>query len=259
MLAGIRGLHRKERPRADMQRYLVEGYAALLQACRQRISEMQAGGRCRHRAVRLGKHGLIVEPIPLVGRPPGRDVRRERHDAAFVQRFVEHGPMECEGEDDLAPLAFFLDPRIELAEKTYLALIAEAHDIAGGNPLGRFDEGAPARAIEPLMQRGLDLRLAGATPYAAAAKTRRDDLGIIDDERITRAQQIGEVADMGVGQLQLRSGANDQQPRGIARRDGTQGDTVRRELELEGVGSHALSYTAGHVLRDRSRALVTQG
>ena len=58
--------------------------------------------------------------------------------------------MEREGERHLAALAFVLHGRIELAEEADFAFVAEAHDVAGGEPLRRLDEGVPARAVEPL-------------------------------------------------------------------------------------------------------------
>ena len=63
--------------------------------------------------------------------------------------------------------AFALDLRIEMAEQADLALIAEADDVARRELLGRLDESLPARAVEPLDQRRLDLRLGLAADAAA--------------------------------------------------------------------------------------------
>ena len=73
------------------------------------------------------------------------------------------GPWKANGERDLAALALLLDGGVELAEEAHLALVAEADDVAGGEPLGRLDEGPPARAVEPLGQ---------ASPRSSARRPR---------------------------------------------------------------------------------------
>ena len=54
-----------------------------------------------------------------------------------------------------------------MAEQADPALIAEADHVAGRQLLRRLDQGLPARAVEPLDQRRLDLRL--GVPADAAA------------------------------------------------------------------------------------------
>ena len=135
----------------------------------QRVGEVQAGGRRGDRAVRLGEHGLIVGAVALVGRAARRDIGRQRHVAAFVDRLVEHGAVERECQRHLPALAFRFDGRIELAEEADMALVAETDDVARREPLRRLDEGTPARAVDPLVQRGLDPGLGAATDPSARA------------------------------------------------------------------------------------------
>ena len=77
------------------------------------------------------------------------------------------GPVKRERQRDLAVLALVLDLGIEMAEQAYLAFIAEADDIALRQLFRRLDQRLPARAIEPLDQRRLDLRLGFAADAAA--------------------------------------------------------------------------------------------
>src|SRR5207237_1007029 len=104
----------------------------------------------------------------------------------------------------LAALAFCLDGGIELPEEANLALLAEAHDVADREPLRGLDESQPARAVETAMQGRLHRRLGPATD-ATSAKARRDHAGVIDDERVARAQQFGQIAHGAVIELALRA------------------------------------------------------
>src|SRR5262245_40663791 len=101
--------------------------------------------------------------------------------------------MEREGQRHLTALAFFLNGRVELAEETDLALLAEAYDIAGGEALRGFHKGAPARAINAAVQCRLDGRL-GAAPDAPALQSRRDHPGVINDDYVAGAQQLRQIA-----------------------------------------------------------------
>jgi hypothetical protein len=145
---------------------------------------MQSGGRRRHRTFLAREHGLIVGPVLLVDGAPTGDIGRQRHVAAFGERLVEHRPMKRKAERHLTALPFGLDRRVELLEEAHPAFASEAHDIADREPLRRAHQGAPARAVEPFRQRRGDRRLAIAAADAAAAETRRNHLGVVDDERI---------------------------------------------------------------------------
>ena len=75
--------------------------------------------------------------------------------------------MKRERQRDLALVALGLDLGVEMAEQADLAFIAEANDVAGRELLRRLDQRLPARAVEPLDQRRLDLRLGLAADAAA--------------------------------------------------------------------------------------------
>src|SRR4029453_18557694 len=99
---------------------------------------MQSRGRCRDRSLRLCEHRLVVGSVTLVGR--ASNVRRQRHGAALIDRLVEDGPVKGKGERDFAAFGFVLDGGVELAEKTDLALVPEAHHVARRYSLGGLHE-----------------------------------------------------------------------------------------------------------------------
>ena len=213
-----------------MQRHGVDGDAALPEPADELRREMQSGGRRGDRAVVVREHGLIVGAIARVGRAPRRDVGRQRHVAPLLDRLVEHGTMEREGERHLAALALVFDGGIELAEEAHLALFAEAHDVAGGEPLGRPHEGAPARAVEAPVQRRLDGGLGGAAADAAALQPRRNHLGVVDDERVTGLQQVRQIAHAAIVELRPLAPPG----RTTSRRAASRGTTGRNAIRSGG-------------------------
>src|SRR5215469_9109413 len=120
---------------------------------------MQRGGRRRDRAFLARKHGLIVDPVLLVGRATSGDIGRKRHVAALLDRLVEYGAMERERQRRLPALALLLDGRVELTEEAHLALLAETQHVARRGLLARLEERAPTRAVEAAMQGRFDFRL----------------------------------------------------------------------------------------------------
>src|SRR6516165_1633077 len=126
---------------------------------------MQPGCRCRDRALCMREDGLIVGSITLVRRPA--DIGRQRHRTALLDRLIEHGAMEGEGERYFSALPFAFDGGVELAEKTDLTLVPEAHHVACRQAFGRLHESTPARAVDTLVQRCFDRRLYRAAADAA--------------------------------------------------------------------------------------------
>src|SRR5262249_37103778 len=125
----------------------------------------------------MREYGLVVGPIALVGRAP--DVGRQRHGTALVDRLIEHRPIKRNGERDFAVFALGFHGGIELTEKANLTLVPEPYDVAWCQPLGGFDESAPARAVEAPVQRRLDGGLRCAPAEAPAAQTGGNDFGIV--------------------------------------------------------------------------------
>src|SRR5215469_14679029 len=120
---------------------------------------MQRGGRRRDRAFLARKHGLIVDPVLLVGRATSGDIGRKRHVAALLDRLVEYGAMERERERRLPARALLLDDLVELTEDAHFALLPETQHVARRDLFCRLEESAPARAVEAAMQGRCDFRL----------------------------------------------------------------------------------------------------
>ena len=91
-------------------------------------------------------------------------------------------------------LPFVLDRGVELVEETHPALAAEAHDVADREPLCRFDQRTPARAVEPPDQGRRNGRLVLAAADPAAVQIRGKDLGVVDHDRIAGPQQRRQIA-----------------------------------------------------------------
>jgi hypothetical protein len=149
--------------------------------------------------------------------------------------------MEGKSESDIATLSFGLYGRIELTEEADLSLLPEPHHVARYQPLGWLHQRTPARAVESLVQRGLDRGLRRAPSNAPPMQPRGDDLGVVDDERVAGLEEAGQVAHMAIGKRGLRARINHQETRGVARRDRAQSDALARQIKVERIGTHAAS------------------
>ncbi len=103
--------------------------------------------------------------------------------------------------------------------------------VARPQPAGSAGEGAPCPAAEVAVQGDLDRRLA-----AAAGEPRRDHLGVVEDEEITRPQQGRQIGDAAVRELAGRR--DQQQPGRISRRARVFGDQRAGQVEIELVEAH---------------------
>jgi hypothetical protein len=121
-----------------------------------------------------------------------------------------------------------------MAEQADLALIAEADAVTGCEFLRRLHQRLPARAVEALDQRRLDLGF-GLAADAAALELRRDHLGIVDDELVARLQPLRQLGNELVTQ---RATFHDQHLRGVARARRAQRDPFWRKLEVEEISTH---------------------
>ena len=138
--------------------------------------------------------------------------------------------MEIEGERDLAALAFLLYPRIERVEETDTSLCTEADAVADRKPLARPGESLPARAVETLMQQGLDPGFGIAAPDPLAGECSRNDFRLVEDQHIARLEQPRQVAHAAILQA-IR--LDDKQLRRVARLRRPERDAVLRQVEIE--------------------------
>ena len=123
------------------------------------VGEMQARGRRRDRALVVREQGLVVAAVA-----PRRRRGATRYRAAAACRRARRSPGRAPGRgrrtraSPRRPRLCF-HGRVELAEETDLALVAEANDVAGREPLAGFTKARQREPSSRLMQRGLDARL----------------------------------------------------------------------------------------------------
>ena len=139
------------------------------------------------------------------------------------------GPARSKRRRHLAALALGLDRRVERAEEagTAGALAAEADAVADRQALGRPREGLPAVRRDALVQHRLDRRAGPAVAMAQAVEPRGHDPRVVEDQRVARAQQIRQVADVAVGE-----GAHAEPT--TSRRAASRGSTGRSAIRSSG-------------------------
>src|SRR5260370_5031017 len=100
-----------------------------------------------------------------------------------------------------------------MAEKAHLALMAEANEIARRQFFRRANQGPPARAVEALDQRRLDLRF-GVAADAAPRELCGDHFGIVHYQLVTGLNPLRQIRNDAVAQTAAR--LPDQHPPRIA-------------------------------------------
>ena len=125
-----------------------------------------------------------------------------------------------------------------MAEQADPALVAEANDVARRELLRRLDQRLPARAVEALDQRCLDLRL-GLAADAAAPELGRDHLGVVHDKLVAGLEPSGRSATL--RSRSTPSGCTTSiraESRGLAGRSAM---LLGGQFEVEEIGAHAYS------------------
>ena len=236
---GVLGLHRQEGAGADMQRHACSATPRASSRSSSSSVKCRPAVGAATEPSSLREHGLVVAAVRVVGGAPRGDIGRQRHVAALGDGLIQHRAVEREGERHLAALALFLHRRVELAEEADPALVAEAHDVARREPLCRPHEGAPARAVEPPCSVA-SIRGCLAAPEPPAGQPRRDDLGVVDHQRVAGPQQVRQIAHAAVLEFRLPPG------RTTSSRAASRGETGRNAMRSGGssksnrIGAHAV-------------------
>ena len=201
-----------------MQGHLVQRDAARLQGGDQRIGEMQPRGRRRDRAFLLREHGLVVVAVALVGL---RAAPRYRAATAWLPRsssaWSSTAPWNAKASVTSPPSSFSSTVASSWPRKHTLPSVPNRMT-SPGRAACRLREGAPARAVEALVQGRLDPRARIAAPDPPPAQARRNDPAVIDHECVAGPQQIREDRGCRDRSAPAPAGTDHQQPRGIARR-----------------------------------------
>jgi hypothetical protein len=223
MVASVVGLHRQERPRADMQGERGMLNTRLRQRRHQRGGEMQRRSRGRHRSLVAREHRLIIVEITCVGGPLAGDIGRQRHPSRPFQQQL----------DRLLAFKFEQDRAIfDASPGDGSHVRAEVDPVAGPHSLGVAHKCAPAPRPLALVERGADARLA-----APSLELRRDHARIVEHQHVARPQQCGQIAHATVAKAMF---VNDEHPRRIARFGGPERDPIGRQVEIEKIDAHVV-------------------
>ncbi len=153
-----------------------------------------------------------------------------------INRRIEVEAAQSEGEHDLAGVALLGDRRREARDEAgAVGLFAEQDAVAGGDLLGRTQEGAPAVARLAHMQRDADARR-DALAHPLAEQLGGDDAGVVENERIARPEQVGQLTDDVI--LRRRARLHDEQACRVARAGRPERDALIRKIEIEKVDAH---------------------
>ena len=192
----------RESAGADMQRDLMQRDATRREASDQRGGKMQPRRRRRDRARLGGEHRLVVRLIARRQCAPRGDVRGQGRGAEAFNRLVQRRAGELKAQQNLARFAFVLHFRVERCEKAghALARLAKTDALADFEPLGGPRERPPAAIIDALDQGRFDRgdRLASDPD---ALEPRRNDSGVVDDQRIAGCEKVRQIAHVRVRQI----------------------------------------------------------
>ena len=187
-----------------------------LQPIQQRLIEMQAGGRRRHRTGMTGEYGLVTRVVIRIGIT--LDIRWQGHAAEPVEQ----------GFDRL--LGF----KAQAVELLVTAEYGQYRTVGQGNRASRLrrfrgaDLGAHALVGQKPFNQDFDL----AAGLLLAIQACRNHAGVVEDQQVTGLQQVRQLTELPV--LERGVARRHQQQPGIASvGQGRLGDQLRRQIEVE--------------------------
>ncbi len=154
------------------------------------------------------------------------DVGRQRHRTVARERAAKRVALQIEVQGDITLGVLCRDRRSKIS--------GEVEAVADAQPPRTPGKGAPRPAALVAMEGDLD-----PCRSALADEPGRDDLGVIADEKVAGAQQIGQISDMPIGKsaAALR---DVQQARRLARLARMIGDQLARQRKIEIVEAHCI-------------------
>ena len=158
--------------------------------------------------------------------------------AKAFNRLVQRRVSELKAQQNLARFAFVLHFRIERrARRQAMLSLASPKRMRSPTlrPLGGPRERPPTAIIDALDQRRFDRsdRLASDPD---ALEPRRNDSGVVDDQRIAGVRKSGRSRTC--ASVQIAVWADNQHPRAVPRIRGSQRDAFEGENKIEGVDAH---------------------
>ena len=220
VIGHIVGTHRLEGAGTDVQRDRRDLDALRTQAVEQRVVEMQAGGRRRHRPRRAGIDCLIALTIERLIR--AIDVRRQRH---------VPDPVKNLRQSAFARQFNLIKSVVAFRQHGHGDAVVEVEATARRR---RF-AGAQLHPGAAIVEQAFDQQFHAPAGLLGAQQARRQHACIVDHEQVVRAQQGRQV-----GELEIATGAGGpvqrQQAAFRARRRRLPGDLGQRQIVIK-VGS----------------------
>ena len=217
-------LHRQKRARPDVQGNIGDIHPPRRQGLQQRRIKMQRGGWRRNSTRGFRPNGLIIIFVLRIRRPFGRDIGGQRHRPNLGQCRVEI-------------IACQVKPQRRLALGAPLAggrkLVGKYHLFTIGQFAQGLDQGRPAAIGARFQQGHLDTRLdrpLGRLPPPHAAEPGGNDLGVVQNQPVARAQPLRQVKHMPI--MQPRPIA-DQEPRRRARLGRAGGNQIFWQIKVK--------------------------
>ena len=196
VVLGIVHLHGKEGAGADMQRHEMPVDTACRETVQELRGEMQPGRRRGDGPALTCIDGLVVRPIMLVLGPARCDIGRQWNVADRYQRQVEIRSGAIKGQGNLSVPALLRNDR---AQRRCVRIRAGEHHAVARTQLARtFDERLPAIGSLAHVQCGRQPNGLGTVAIATPLELGRDDLGVVEYQRVARPQKIGKIARMPV-------------------------------------------------------------
>ena len=157
--------------------------------------QMQRGRRRRHRSAMFGPNGLIVALILRIGGAFGRNIGRQRHLTADIQCRIQLCALGRKIEQSFA-IGFLNAPRRQAGCK--LDLFADSQFAQG------LYQSFPSPAGLRLQKRDFNLCLNPALrrlPRPCPKQTRRDHLGIVQNQAVSWPKIAAEITHMRIFDL----------------------------------------------------------
>ena len=189
MARSVGAAHRQEGARTDMQGHKVQRDALGLERRHRFFREMQSCRGRGDRTLRAREGGLVVDTVLFVRGAARGDIGGKRHGAQPRDGLVQARVAEVEDQSHLAVLPALFDRRRQGSEQAGPLARAKDDAIARSQPLGGARQRMPAIGVEAISQGHGN---AGRHPVALAQTLEfgLDDLGVVEDERIARREQV---------------------------------------------------------------------
>ena len=203
-----------------MERELQNLHAVAAEGVQEARREVQARRRRGDRSRRMRVDGLVALAVLRGRRGESADVRRQRRLAVPIEQVLDRAAERLDDAETVRLDAHDAQARLRRGADDELD--------AGAAPAAGPHERAPASPFEGRREQELDRSPAGVPRQDA----RRDDARVVDDEAVTRPQEIRKLGEHVVFERRARA-VDHEEPRRAAHWARRLGDQLRREIVVE--------------------------